>query len=145
MITPPPSTEAINLRISNLARTTDRKIVHRRRAIKVGITAGAIAILGAGGTTAFASAFPHYENFDGVVKSAYVRQFTDCLSSKGVPAEILDFKMAAPILATYSDPSSLNVVRTRVQDTALAATGHLIGDCQKEVDAEVGENIVPSR
>lgn len=145
MKTAPPDESHIDSRVATAARALDKRITRRGIAQRVGIGVGAAALLGIGGTGAATAFFPHYLDMQGVVKTAYVDRFVDCVRDAGWNADVLGDAEAAPTLESWgADPAMYSVVTHHLLQDTQGQAGRAIGACQLEIADEVGEPITPT-
>lgn len=141
----PPDETHIDSRVATAARALEKRITRRGIAQRVGIGVGSAALLGVAGTGAATAFFPHYLDMQGVVKTAYVDQFVDCVRGAGWDATVLGDTEAAPTLESWgADPAVYSVVTHHLLQETSGQAGRAIGACQLQIADEVGEAITPT-
>jgi len=144
MKTQPPPTALIASRVDHAEAAVGLRLRRSRIRTRVAIGAAALGVFSLGGVSAATAFFPQYVDMQGVVKSAYVDEFVECVRAAGWDATVLEGATATSTLDSFAvDPSVYSVVGHHLPEEGLREASHAIGDCQTEVSDRVGESISP--
>lgn len=144
MKTQPPPAALVTSRVEHAEAAVGLRLRRSRTRTRVAIGAAALGVFSLGGVSAATAFFPQYVDMEGVVKSAYVDEFVECVRDAGWDAQVLQGANAATILDGFAvDPSAYSAVGHHLAQESLREASHAIGDCQTEVSDRVGESISP--
>jgi len=144
MKTQPPPVSFVASRVDHAEAAVGRRLRRSRIRTRVVIGAAALGVFSLGGVGAATAFFPQYVDMEGVVKSAYVDEFVECVKDAGWDATVLEGATAASILNGFDvDPSAYSAVGHHLPQESLREASNAIGDCQTEVSDRVGESIAP--
>ena len=145
MKTQPPPATLVASRVDLAEIAVGRRLRRSRIRSRVAIGAAALGVFSLGGVGAATAFFPRYVDMEGVVKSAYVDEFVECVRDAGWNAEVLEGATAATILDGFGvDSSTYSAVGHHLAQESLREASHAIGDCQTEVSKKAGESISPN-
>jgi len=144
MKTQPPPVSFVTSRVDHAEAAVGLRLRRSRIRTRVVIGAAALGVFSLGGVGAATAFFPQYVDMEGVVKSAYVDEFVECVRDAGWDATVLDGATAASILDGFGvDPATYSAVGHHLPQESMREASHAIGDCQTEISDRVGESIAP--